>query len=198
MNICRLCRCIDFLLKQEQIWTFYSYKVGTKIMLLRKFSFPSLTLCLSQPSAPVQNRHGLLLMGYLLACLIPVAPIWGRVGWHPLADAGPKRVLWAFAYQLNIDQGPVIERLHTVKPVKQIRVWKLQPAKRARGQRSHTFMKSIYGVSLLKDVAIRTLMWLTEVSSVQWLGEVFNLARIEPLTHMYLAIAYGMHFQKLL
>ncbi len=67
---------------------------------------------------------------------------------------------------------------HTVKPVKQIRVWKLHPAKRARGQRSHKVMKSVYGdywsKNLLMDVAAQTLMWLTKVSFVQWLYEVFK------------------------
>jgi hypothetical protein len=68
--------------------------------------------------------------------------------------------------------------LHTVKPVKQIRVWKLHPAKRARGQCSHTVMKSIYGdywsKNLMMDVAAQTLIWHTKVSFVQWLYEVLN------------------------
>jgi hypothetical protein len=78
------------------------YRVGTETM-------PSLTLCLSQPSTPIQNSHGLpLLMGCLQVCSIRTALLRAWVGWHLLPDMGPGSIQCVCEYLLNTGQGPVI------------------------------------------------------------------------------------------
>jgi hypothetical protein len=60
VNTCTSCCHSDLFLKQE------------KHVLFHQTSLPSLTLCLGQPSRPVQNCHGLIILtGCLNACLIP-------------------------------------------------------------------------------------------------------------------------------
>jgi hypothetical protein len=58
-------------------------------MTLQKLSLPSLTLCLSQPSAPVQKGCSLLLlMGCLQACLIPATETGAFIRLHSLREVG--------------------------------------------------------------------------------------------------------------
>jgi hypothetical protein len=91
--------------KHVLLWQYNRYKnYFTTIIILS-----SLILCLSQPSTSVQNSHGLLLlMGCLLACLIPTVPVRAWVDWCPLPDVGPGSVYCGCACLLNMSQSPDI------------------------------------------------------------------------------------------
>ncbi len=98
-----------FFLKQENMHFFYNDKVGAKIISPQRLSPPSLTLCPSQPSTPIQNKHGIyLLMCCLHTCLIPAVPFRTWVGGHLLPDVEPGTLPCACAYLSNMSQSFVI------------------------------------------------------------------------------------------
>jgi hypothetical protein len=57
VNLCTLAFAMTYYGNKKKTYTFYKYRVGTKITSLHLlfFSLPSLTICLSQSSTLVQN-----------------------------------------------------------------------------------------------------------------------------------------------
>ncbi len=88
---------------------------GSQKTSFQNLSSPYLTLCLSQPSMPVQSSHDLLLlMGCLHAHLIQLHHLYDWAGWHLLLHVLPEHMMWACVYSLSISQGPVIGQKHNM------------------------------------------------------------------------------------